>query len=264
MDGKTVRLPLACIQEHSEEIQCFASHEPFVTWEDQLAMVAAVQDNITGGISKTVNVPNATTWEEIRKIYLTAYDLGLKAISVYRDGSKAIQVLSSVKKPKASAHAATAHGERERLPQTRQAKTQKFNVGGQEGYITVGLYPDSRPGELFITISKAGSTLQGLVQAFATTVSVALQHGAPIATLIEKFKGQAFPPSGFTGDELRSATSIIDYLGQWLEKEFQPVARVAATASESVGNTCPECGSLMVKTGTCSACPTCGFSGGCS
>lgn len=262
VDGNVLELPLDCLVDAEPSIHCFASHDPIVSWEFQLAMVSAAQEGLTGGISKTVNVPNSTTWEEIKEIYLAAWNYGLKAISVYRDGSKAIQVLSASTADKKPSGAIV--GARERLPQTRQAKTHKFNVGGQEGYITVGLYPDGRPGELFITISKAGSTLQGLVQAFATTVSVALQHGAPLSTLIEKFKGQAFPPSGFTGDEIKSALSLIDYLGQWLEREFEGVTTVATISTESSGNTCPECGALMIKTGTCSACPTCGFSGGCS
>jgi ribonucleoside-diphosphate reductase alpha chain len=200
-------------------------------------MMGAIQPFISGAISKTVNMPEAATAEEIEQVYLEGWKLGLKAIAVYRDNSKRSQPLSTSKKKdgdvvdsavvadlkkqltKAQAEAALPH--RRRLPSERTAVTHKFEISGHEGYITVGLYPDGQPGEIFLKMAKEGSTVSGLMDAFATTVSVSLQYGVPLKDLINKFAHVRFEPSGFTGNqEIPIAKSIVDYIFRWLGSRF--------------------------------------------
>jgi len=200
-------------------------------------MMGAIQPFISGAISKTVNMPEAATAEEIERVYLEGWKLGLKAIAVYRDNSKRSQPLSTGKKnpdsvsdsevvaklkkdlAKAQAEAALPH--RRRLPAERTAVTHKFDIAGHEGYITVGLYPDGTPGEIFLKMAKEGSTVSGLMDSFATTVSVALQYGVPLRDLVNKFAHVRFEPSGFTGNqEIPIAKSIIDYIFRWLGSRF--------------------------------------------
>ena len=197
-----------------------------VSIEDHLLMLAAVQPHLSGGISKTVNVPEETTPQEIRDLFVRAWELGLKSISIYRDNSKATQVLSTSKEylPEVN-YLATQEPRslRTKLPVDRNAIIHKFDIGGQDGYLTVGLYPNGTPGELFITMSKEGSTLGGLMDSFAVMVSMALQYGVPLADIARKLKGQRFEPAGFTGNvEIPSCTSVVDYIFQWLEKRFAP------------------------------------------
>ncbi len=200
-------------------------------------MMGAIQPFISGAISKTVNMPEAATAEEIESVYLEGWKLGLKAIAVYRDNSKRSQPLSTSKKKdgdvvdtavvtdlkkqlaKAQAEAGLPH--RRRLPAERTAVTHKFDIAGHEGYITVGLYPDGQPGEIFLKMAKEGSTVSGLMDSFATTVSVALQYGVPLKDLVNKFAHVRFEPSGFTGNqEIPIAKSIIDYIFRWLGSRF--------------------------------------------
>ena len=200
-------------------------------------MMGAIQPFISGAISKTVNMPEAATAEEIETVYLEGWKLGLKAIAVYRDNSKRSQPLSTGKKKdgdvvdseivanlkkelaKAQAEAALPH--RRRLPAERTAVTHKFDIAGHEGYITVGLYPDGQPGEIFLKMAKEGSTVSGLMDSFATTVSVALQYGVPLRDLVNKFAHVRFEPSGFTGNgEIPIAKSIVDYIFRWLGSRF--------------------------------------------
>ncbi len=200
-------------------------------------MMGAIQPFISGAISKTVNMPEAATAEEIETVYLEGWKLGLKAIAVYRDNSKRSQPLSTGKKKdgdivdtevvaklkkelaKAQAEAALPH--RRRLPAERAAVTHKFDIAGHEGYITVGLYPDGMPGEIFLKMAKEGSTVSGLMDTFATTVSVALQYGVPLRDLVNKFAHVRFEPSGFTGNqEIPIAKSIVDYIFRWLGSRF--------------------------------------------
>ena len=200
-------------------------------------MMGAIQPFISGAISKTVNMPEAATAEEIEQVYLEGWKLGLKAIAVYRDNSKRSQPLSTSKKKdgdvidsavvadlkkqlaKAQAEAALPH--RRRLPSERTAVTHKFEISGHEGYITVGLYPDGQPGEIFLKMAKEGSTVSGLMDAFATTVSVSLQYGVPLKDLVNKFAHVRFEPSGFTGNqEIPIAKSIVDYIFRWLGSRF--------------------------------------------
>jgi ribonucleoside-diphosphate reductase alpha chain len=184
-----------------------------------------------------VNMPEAATAEEIEQVYLEGWKQGLKAIAIYRDNSKRSQPLSTGKKTpgevvdteavaklkkeleKAQKEAALPH--RRRLPAERTAVTHRFDIAGHEGYITVGLYPDGQPGEIFLKMAKEGSTVSGLMDSFATTVSVALQYGVPLRDLVNKFAHVRFEPSGFTGNqEIPIAKSIVDYIFRWLGSRF--------------------------------------------
>ncbi len=189
-----------------------------------IRMMAAVQPFVSGAISKTVNLPEEATVEDIAQAYTEAWRLGLKAIAIYRDGSKRVQPLSTSKTDKgAGAPAAAPTPYRRRLADERQAITHKFSVGGHEGYITAGLFEDGAPGEIFITMSKEGSTLSGLMDAFATMVSLSLQYGVPLKVLTNKFSHVRFEPSGVTNNkDIRFAKSIIDYIFRWMALKFLP------------------------------------------
>jgi len=182
-------------------------------------MMAAVQPFLSGAISKTVNMPHDATPEDIEQIYMQAWQLGLKAIAIYRDGSKRTQPLST-KKPDAQAESA-GQPVRRRLPDERKSITHKFSIAGHEGYITVGMYEDGTPGEIFLTMAKEGSVISGLMDAFATAISLALQYGVPLEKLVEKFSYTRFQPSGFTNNpQIPIATSIVDYIFRWLASKF--------------------------------------------
>ncbi len=220
-----------------------------------IRMMSAVQPFLSGAISKTVNLPNECTVEDIEDAYIQAWKLGLKAIAVYRDGCKRTQPLSTNvaqatsngREPAAvaanidplellapeerrlvealrvrkSRPAGPPMANRYKLPDERASFTHKFSIGGHEGYITTGLYQDGSPGEIFVRMAKEGSVIAGLMDSFATAISLALQHGVPLTVLIEKFKGTRFEPSGFTGNqEIPIATSIMDYLFRWLAFRF--------------------------------------------
>jgi ribonucleoside-diphosphate reductase alpha chain len=202
-------------------------------------MMAAVQPFLSGAISKTVNMPEAATAEEIEQIYLEGWRRGLKAIAIYRDNSKRSQPLSTSKlksddetkaatdvveelrRKLAAAQVEALKPHRRRLPAERTALTHKFDITGHEGYITVGLYPDGQPGEIFLKMAKEGSTVSGLMDTFATAISLSLQYGVPLRDLINKFAHVRFEPSGFTGNpEIPIAKSVIDYIFRWLGSRF--------------------------------------------
>jgi ribonucleoside-diphosphate reductase alpha chain len=206
-----------------------------------LRMMAATQPFISGAISKTVNLPENASVEDIMEAYLQAWKLGLKAVAVYRDGCKKSQPLSAAGSKTATSSKDDAvsrtgvsapHIEdenldgppravRHKLQAERASITHKFNVGGHEGYITVGLYPDQSPGELFITMAKEGSTVSGLMDSFACAASIALQHGVPLKLLCEKFAHTRFEPSGWTNNpDIGFAKSIMDYIFRWLQLRF--------------------------------------------
>jgi len=200
-----------------------------------LKMMAATQPFISGAISKTVNLPEAATVEDIMEAYLQAWKLGLKAVAVYRDGCKKSQPLSAAgtkTAQSAGAERAPSPAEaedlnappravRHKLQEERASITHKFNVGGHEGYITVGLYPNTEPGEIFITMAKEGSTVSGLMDSFSCAISLALQHGVPLKMLCEKFAHTRFEPSGWSGNpEIGFAKSIMDYIFRWLQLRF--------------------------------------------
>ncbi|KAF0169917.1 MAG: ribonucleoside-diphosphate reductase alpha chain, partial [Limisphaerales bacterium] len=268
-------------------------------------MMGAVQPFISGAISKTVNLPQEAKVEDIGQAYTEAWRLGLKAIAIYRDGSKRVQPLSTSKDDTGGAKKAPVGTPyRRRLADERQAVTHKFSVGGHEGYLTVGLFEDGTPGEIFITMSKEGSTLSGLMDAFATMVSLALQYGVPIRVLVNKFSHVRFEPSGVTNNkDVRFAKSVIDYIFRWMALKFLPAEeaqhfRVTETPGAKPANgtpaaaqkpaapvsavnpfeqqehitfvaqadapACSDCGSLMVRNGNCYKCLNCGCTSGCS
>ena len=185
-------------------------------------MMAAAQPFISGAISKTVNMPKEATPEDVGQAYMEGWRLGLKALAIYRDGSKEVQPLST-KKAEKVAEKIVARPRRERLPDTRQSLTHKFNISGHEGYITVGLYPDGRPGELFITMAKEGSTIGGLMDCFGTAVSMSLQYGVPLEVYVNKFSHTRFEPWGYTKNpDIKIAKSLVDYIFRWLGITFLP------------------------------------------
>jgi ribonucleoside-diphosphate reductase alpha chain len=228
--------------------------------------------------------------------------MGLKCLSLYRDGCKLSQPLStSVRQEEEKAEAkaeavAPPAPKRRRLPDERESLTHKFSIAGHEGYITVGLYPDTKqPGEIFITMSKQGSTVAGLMDSFATAISLALQYGVPLEVLVNKFSHMRFEPAGWTNNpQIRMAKSIMDYIFRWLALKYLPdedqppaaadlngqyfaalmdeeeVSRSVAARESAVflrqsdAPSCHECGALMVRNGTCYKCLNCGATSGCS
>jgi ribonucleoside-diphosphate reductase alpha chain len=193
-----------------------------------IKMVGATQPFLSGAISKTVNVPKDATVEDIQQAYVDAWRLGAKAVSIYRDGSKRTQPLNTSKQAilnagqlATAAALADAGPRRHKLPDERQAITHKFDIGGHEGYITVGLYEDGMPGELFIVMAKEGSTISGFADAFAQAISYALQYGVPLQDLVDKFSHVRFEPSGMTRNpDVRFAKSIVDYIFRWMAAKF--------------------------------------------
>ncbi len=262
-------------------------------------MMAATQPFISGAISKTINMPEESTVEEIMDAYTESWKLGLKAVAIYRDNSKRVQPLSSgtSKGAKAANGPAAAAEEkaiekvvyrpvRRKLPDERHSITHKFSIGGHEGYITVGLYEDGSPGELFISMAKEGSTISGLMDSFATAISYALQYGVPLKFFVDKFSHVRFEPSGWTGNPtVPYAKSIMDYIFRWLGAKFlgqeyaageagdapkliptEPEAQTKLAFSPAVSDapTCSECGGLMTRNGSCYKCENCGGTSGCS
>lgn len=292
-----------------------------IQYMGHIRMMSAVQPFLSGAISKTVNLPGDCTVQDIEDAYMESWRLGLKAVAVYRDGCKRTQPLST------SAEQATSDGSvkdnmgdlsvdeiklitairaskekngpppsiRRRLPNDRLGITHKFEIAGHEGYLNVGLYENGQPGEMFIRMAKEGSVIAGLMDSFATSISLALQHGVSLESLCNKFRGTRFEPSGFTkNQEIPIATSIMDYVFRYLsirflEGEKHPAAMINAEATKEVAadvvetnepkNTtdakvtwraetdappCHECGTLMVRNGACHKCPNCGATSGCS
>src|SRR5688572_30087673 len=196
-----------------------------------LKMMGAVQPFISGAISKTVNLPSEVTIEEIEKAYIEGWKLGLKAVAIYRDGSKRTQPLStSATDAKSPAKAEDASRPvRRHLPVERHSLTHKFGVAGHEGYLTIGMYEDGTPGEIFIVMAKEGSTLSGVMDSFATTCSMALQYGVPLKVLVDKFTHTRFEPSGFTSNpQVPYAKSIMDYIFRYLASKFLPTDEARA------------------------------------
>jgi ribonucleoside-diphosphate reductase alpha chain len=184
---------------------------------------------LSGAISKTVNMPSDTTVKDIADAYYWGWELGLKAVAIYRDGSKQSQPLSTKSESKKAQEAEAAKVvekvvykvRRERLPDTRNSVTHKFSIAGHEGYINAGLYPDGRPGEVFITMAKEGSTIGGLMDSFGTAISLSLQYGVPLEVLVNKFSHTRFEPNGHTTNaDIRIAKSVVDYIFRWMGLTF--------------------------------------------
>ncbi|MGQ0636978.1 MAG: vitamin B12-dependent ribonucleotide reductase [Planctomycetaceae bacterium] len=218
-----------------------------IHWHAHVGMMAAAQPFLSGAISKTVNMPEESTVADIENAYIEGWKLGLKALAIYRDGSKSSQPLATTKegnrkkKGEEPATAAPAPAPvpapfRRHLPATRRSLTHKFSVGGHEGYVTVGLFEDGAPGELFITMAKEGSTIGGLMDTIGTLTSMALQYGVPLSALVNKFTHMRFEPSGWTGNaDIPNAKSVPDYIFRWLAMEFIPGFR-EANAPQRNGN----------------------------
>ncbi len=186
-----------------------------------IRMIAAAQPFLSGAISKTVNMPKETTVEEIEQAYVAGWKLGVKALAVYRDGCKRTQPLNTESETDSAAAQPPPKPLRRRLPDDRPAITHKFSIAGHEGYITVGMFDDGTPGEIFLVMAKEGSTISGLMDAFATSISLALQYGVPLKALIDKFSHMRFEPSGYTKNrEIPIAKSIMDYIFRWLASKF--------------------------------------------
>jgi len=282
----------------------------YISYKAHLKMMAAVQTFLSGAISKTINMPTDVTINEILQTYTDGWKMGLKAVAIYRDGSKRTQPLNtskqdSGKKDKASkevtAAVATPTPFRRRMPHTRRSITHKFEVAGHEGYLTVGIYEDGRPGELFITMAKEGSTVGGMMDSFGTAISLCLQYGVPHTELVKKFAHSRFEPSGFTKNpDIPIAKSIVDYIFRWLDQTFPagkvaaekaaapmtaaPAAAAVTTAAPAApaaskdpkrvddqfqhfmedAPACDLCGAITVRNGACYRCYNCGNSMGCS
>ncbi|MBX3026323.1 vitamin B12-dependent ribonucleotide reductase [bacterium] len=265
-----------------------------------LRMMGAVQPFISGAISKTINMPHEATVDEIMEAYIAAWKLGVKAVAIYRDGCKRTQPLNTARSEKTlevAAPVVEARPVRRRLPQDCRSVRHKFDIAGHEGYIHVGLFEDGSPGELFIKIAKEGSTISGLMDTIGILTSMALQYGVPLDVLVSKFSHVRFEPSGFTKNpEIPLAKSLIDYIFRFLGAKFlNPEQREAvglalpdrgdstaermSAAPAPVGDhvvdglgfspqsdapSCADCGSIMIRNGSCYKCLNCGATSGCS
>tara|TARA_Y100000588_G_scaffold366261_1_gene431791 strand:+ start:71 stop:1552 length:1482 start_codon:yes stop_codon:yes gene_type:complete len=266
--------------------------------EAHVRMQAAFQEHTDNAVSKTINFPNEATVEDVATAYQLAYETGCKGITIYRDGSRDLQVLkhagegeSGMENEEAAADAIaaaealvakTGRSVRRRLPDERQSLTHKFRVGELEGYMTVGLFEDGTPGELFVNVSRQGSTVMALMDTMAMLTSYALQFGVPVSVLARKLQGSRFEPSGPTGNqEIPIATSIIDYIFRWLDLKFgdreagaQPTLIPPYEVAESMGVDepalahsnmvqsgvgCPDCGSVLYYGEGCLICRSCGY-----
>jgi ribonucleoside-diphosphate reductase alpha chain len=282
-----------------------ASGERSIHYMGHIRMIGATQPFISGAISKTVNVPKEATVEEIQQAYVDAWRLGTKAVSIYRDGSKRTQPLNTSRDGQKAMidgiEQLVGQPVRRRLPEERDAITHKFDIAGHEGYITVGLFEDGSPGEIFLVMAKEGSTISGFADAFAQAVSYALQYGVPLQVLVDKFSHVRFEPSGMSKNpEVRFAKSIVDYIFRWLATKFlspraqfnagvnsdnpdelktdelePPVnelsveseknsATFAAIQNQEDAPPCSMCGAIMVRSGSCYKCNNCGTTSGCA
>jgi ribonucleoside-diphosphate reductase alpha chain len=228
-----------------------------IPWQAHVQMMAAAQPFLSGAISKTVNMPNDVTEKDIADAYFWGWELGLKAIAIYRDGSKQSQPLNtkSESKEEDNKPKVVYKARRERLPDTRNSLTHKFNISGHEGYLNVGLYPDGRPGELFITMAKEGSTVGGLMDAFGTAISMSLQYGVPLEVLVNKFSHTRFEPMGHTSNpDIRIAKSMLDYIFRWMGITFLAGYKEASTGQMKDSASKPSVkGSLTSKSATSKA-----------
>lgn len=217
-------------EEHLPVFDCSfkpANGKRAILWQGHVKMMAATQPFVSGAISKTVNMPKDSTAEDIQGAYKMSWELGLKALAIYRDGSKAWQPLSAGKGNKLEEKISPEPAERVRLPNTRESVTHKFTLDGHDVYVNVGHYKDGKPGELFLTMAKEGSTMRGFMDALGTSISIGLQHGVPMEIYVNKFVGANFEPNGWVqeGDKenIRQAKSILDYLSRWLGKRYTKV-----------------------------------------
>jgi ribonucleoside-diphosphate reductase alpha chain len=259
-----------------------------------IRMMAAVQPFISGAISKTINMSETATVDDIEQAFVEAWRLGLKAVAIYRDGCKKVQPLNTGRAKEAPTAALPV---RRHLPVDRQAVCHKFDVAGHEGYLHVGFFEDGSPGEIFIKMAKEGSTISGLMDSIGVLTSMALQYGVPLEVLVSKFSHVRFEPSGFTKNpDIPMAKSLIDYIFRFLGSRFltgdaraaiglverdeptraavppaverprveAPRAAAIAFSPQADAPSCPDCGSLMIRNGSCYKCLNCGATSGCS
>src|SRR5881275_618020 len=288
--------------EHFPVFDC-AVGDRAIHYTGHVKMMGAVQPFISGAISKTVNMPEEATVEDVMSLYADAWKLGVKAIAIYRDNCKVAQPLSSSGKEGAAAPPPVLVHERKRLPLDRTEIGRKFQVGDHEGYIHVGLYDDGSPGDIFVDIAKDGTTMAGLMNSLCLAVSMGLQYGVPPEVYVSKLSHMRFEPSGLTNDaDIRTAKSIVDYIFRWFGKRFltpeqqeeagilspevkqrmaeryangEASAPTEPTEAPPPGQTalfnswedaveCARCGGRMVRTGSCYTCRDCGTNTGCS
>jgi len=245
-----------------------AGGERSIAWRAHVKMMAAAQPFLSGAISKTVNMPQDSTVEDIEQAYIMGWELDLKALAIYRDGSKLSQPLNTSSESEGS-QPESSEPYRRRLPDTRQSITHKFDIAGHEGYFTVGMFEDGRPGELFITMSKEGSTIGGLMDVIGTETSLCLQYGVPLPVLVEKFSHVRFEPAGWTNNpDIRHAKSVVDYLFRWMGLQFLDAKPEVSVAPRPSGQTdapaCSNCGCVTYRNGSCYLCHNCGTTSGCS
>jgi len=241
--GSLVGAPF--LREEHLSVFDVAVGERAISASGHIEMMGATQPFISGAISKTINMPNSSTVEDIEGAYLRAHELGVKAIAIYRDGSKTVQALvtdggredEESEEEEAAKAAVEPAPRRRRMPRERQSITHKFSIGGHEGYITAGMYDDGTVGEIFLTdIGKEGSTLRGMMNSFATAISIALQYGVPLETLVRKFCYMRFEPEGMTQNpEIPFAKSMPDYIMRWLASRF-----LSVDVQEDLGILTPE------------------------
>jgi ribonucleoside-diphosphate reductase alpha chain len=262
-----------------------------ISVEGHLRMMAAVQPFLSGAISKTVNIKEESTVEDVERTFHRAWKLGLKSVTIYRDNSKGVQPLAPVKPGNGEGRlAAVAPGAvtstREKLPDECPGVRKKFEIGGEvDGYVHAGLYPSGRVGEVFIRLAKEGSALSGFADALATAVSIGLQYGVPLDVFVEKFSHWRFEPLGYSSDpRIGFANSIVDFAFRWLgirfpggcdrpperergedlERLSRVTAEYAALAPAPDAPFCAICSSQLRRNGSCFVCPTCGATTGCS
>jgi len=291
--GGTMTLTPACVKKTLERLKATSIEDlpddkmeifrtaNAIPWKKHIDMVAAAQKHLNGSVSKTINMPNNASVEEIQEAYFYAERKGLKALSVYRDGSKQIQPLTAKEEEEEKEQEEEEPGwqpVRRRPSQTMQALIHRFNISGIKGFIQPGIYEDGSLGELFLRVQKQGSTFSGLMDSFAVIVSLALQYGVPLEVMADKMIQTKFDPQGFTGDEdIPMASSIMDYIFRWLVKEFgedddsETPSETSSYQPETIDNSidasgapCAVCGAITVRNGTCWVCPSCGTTTGCS
>jgi ribonucleoside-diphosphate reductase alpha chain len=288
--------------EHYPVFDC-AIGERAIHYMGHVKMMGAVQPFISGAISKTVNMPEQVTVDDVARLFVDSWKIGIKAIAIYRDNCKVAQPLSGKSDDGASL---LGKPRRRRLPDDRTEIGRKFRVGDYEGYIHVGLFEDGTPGDVFVDIAKEGTTLAGLMNSFMISVSLGLQYGVPLEVYVSKFSHMRFEPSGVTNDaDIRVAKSLVDYIFRWLGKKFLDAetqqelgimspevkrrlaeadsilngenggAEAVPATSVSPGQTalfnawedaveCAKCGGRMIRTGSCYTCRDCGQNTGCS
>ena len=301
-EHETIEGAPGLLEEHLPVFDCAfraQNGQRSIHWMGHVRMMGAVQPFLSGAISKTVNLPADASVDDVMEAYTQGWHLGLKALAIYRDGSKRTQPLNSGRDEKDNVTRLEDYRPmRRKLDDERQAFTHKFSIAGHEGYLTIGMYQEGDPGEIFLKMAKEGSTISGLMDTIATMTSIALQYGVPLKALVDKFSHTRFEPSGFTNNkEIPIAKSVMDYVFRYLGNRFievdgqvieaesgtspsEPVAVIGAVAGGSGAGiereatssfinqadapSCMDCGSIMIRNGACYKCANCGSTSGCS